>query len=501
MTFTRKIRKGKNVYVYRVTNHRVKGTNMVKQDAVYQGKETTVDGKTVIKEPRSGMRVRRVLESAPYIMYRYAEDFGIMDDFIPALTSLTDLREAARRIVELAAMAMFDSSGSIELHTGITDGSVKEDRDLIDFIGSENPHVAAILQRSMSERIVKSFGSSGIVYDLSAIKYYGSENMLSEYGHYYHSNGENKEINFVMAVTRDSGIPVHHRIMPGNIVSVSTVSNLVNELRDFGIHTVMIVMDRGFYSGSNMDELRDYSIIGAIPGTLSIYSDLIRRSSGIESSRNYMQYGKDTVFHKEFLVDKVRYIVYYSARRRAESIDSFYSVLAETENRINSMKSVKFQSRDDMIRTVTESVKGMGKYMALKFPASSFTYSLKHKAIQSHTSRMGFFVLFTNTKIGAEEILRIYREKDVVEKAFMRSKSVIEPLYAHTERGTRAKVFLSILGYAIIAMIARRCGLTYNKTMETMSGIREVVYANGSHSTVELTKDQKSLLEKLSIEL
>ena len=41
------------------------------------------------------------------------------------------------------------------------------------------------------------------------------------------------------------------------------------------------------------------------------------------------------------------------------------------------------------------------------------------------------------------------RGKDVVEKAFMRSKSVMEPLYAHTERGTRARVFLSILGYAI----------------------------------------------------
>jgi hypothetical protein len=34
-----------------------------------------------------------------------------------------------------------------------------------------------------------------------------------------------------------------------------------------------------------------------------------------------------------------------------------------------------------------------------------------------------------------------------------------------------------------------------------MKGIKEVVYINGTHSTVELTKDQKMLLEKLSIEL
>ncbi len=77
----------------------------------------------------------------------------------------------------------------------------------------------------------------------------------------------------------------------------------------------------------------------------------------------------------------------------------------------------------------------------------------------------------------------------------------MEPLYAHTDEGPRAKVFHSILGYLIIAMIANRCSLTYNKAVETMKGIKEVVYINLSQNTVELTKEQKTLLEKLSIEL
>ncbi len=34
------------------------------------------------------------------------------------------------------------------------------------------------------------------------------------------------EINFVMAVTGNAGVPVHHRIKPGNIVYVSTVETL-----------------------------------------------------------------------------------------------------------------------------------------------------------------------------------------------------------------------------------------------------------------------------------
>ena len=62
-------------------------------------------------------------------------------------------------------------------------------------------------------------------------------------------------------------------------------------------------------------------------------------------------------------------------------------------------------------------------------------------------------------------------------------------------------MFLSILGYSIMAMIASKSGMTYQQAEKIISGIKEVVYTTGSHSVVELTKDQRELLEKISIEL
>ena len=133
----------------------------------------------------------------------------------------------------------------------------------------------------------------------------------------------------------------------------------------------------------------------------------------------------------------------------------------------------------------------MGRYFEIQYSGSAFSYRLKHNAIQARTNRMGFFFLFTNTILCANDVLKIYRQKDVVEKAFMHSKQDIEPLYARLEWGKRARVSLSILGYSIIAMIASRRGLTYAETEKIMSGIWGVVYTNGSHSPVELTKEQK----------
>ena len=60
----------------------------------------------------------------------------------------------------------------------------------------------------------------------------------------------------------------------------------------------------------------------------------------------------------------------------------------------------------------------MLKYIEIIPSGKAFRYRLKHNAIQARTNKMGFFVLFTNTRMSAEDILRIYMQKDVVEKAF-----------------------------------------------------------------------------------
>ena len=501
MTYTRKITRGRNVYLYRVTSFRDRETGKVRQRAEYLGKEILKDKVKIIQKPGNRISVRRVLESAPYILYRHAEDFGISDDFITAIQGLTNMREAARRIIMMAASAVAGTSGSIELHTGIREGTVKENRDLVEFLGSQDPDVISILELAISGRIVKAYGSRGIVYDLSAVRYIGSENDLAMYGHYYHTNGGNKEINFVLAVTRTGGIPVHHRIMPGNIVSVGTIPSFARELRNLGIRVILIVMDCGFYSAQNIRDLGGYSLIGAIPASLNIFLELLAKSRDIENSRNYIQYRDEMVFHMEYRVDSIRYIVYFSSRGRAERIQAFYSGLSDAEMDLKELQARAFDSEQDMMHTATSAAGRMSRYFELKASGSSFTYRLKHNAIQARTNRMGFFVLFTSTMMGADEILRIYREKDVVEKAFMHSKPGMEPLYARTERGTRARIFLSILGYSMMRMIAHRCELSYAETERILSGIREVVYSNGSHASAELTKEQKSLLEKLSIEL
>ncbi|MGC8618820.1 MAG: hypothetical protein ACP5UZ_08860, partial [Thermoplasmata archaeon] len=99
-----------------------------------------------------------------------------------------------------------------------------------------------------------------------------------------------------------------------------------------------------------------------------------------------------------------------------------------------------------------------------------FSYELRHKVIQRKTNRFGYTVLITNTSIAANELLRrIYREKDAVEKAFSHLKPHLESFFSRTEEGTRARLFLTVLGYTMVAIIAEKCGISYNQVLKTIS--------------------------------
>ena len=503
MTYIRKKVQGDNVYLYRVRSYRDPETKMVRQETVYMGREIDENGKKALRPPVDRKSVRRVLDSGPYILYRIAEDQGFIRQYEDVLSNLTMIKHAAKKIIILAAESVLGPCHSAYIRTSIPELSNKEIRDVVDLVGRKDPDTIGMLERSMASTIVEKFGSSGLVYDLSAIRYYGTENDLAKYGHYYHSNGENREINFVLAVTRKGGIPVHHRPMAGSIPSVSTIRGFTGGLKDFGISTILIVMDRGFYSSDNMKELKDYSVIGALPSTVGIHGSMIQESKDIENSKNYFQYHDETIFIGEKRLGGIRYIIFFSPRLRTRKLESFYNKLSVLETILKDLKESKFGTPADMARSVEKELTGFRKIVEITYEkdAMKFSYILKHNAIQRRTNRFGYTILITNTQIPAPDVLRIYRDKDRVEKAFSHLKPHLEPFFSRSEEGTRARLFLAVLGYTMVAIIASVCGLTYNQTLETLSGMREVVYSTGTHAHVEYTKEQRELLEKLKLEL
>ncbi len=73
--------------------------------------------------------------------------------------------------------------------------------------------------------------------------------------------GKNKEddrlpqINLALLFGHDSNLPFYYRKLPGNITDVTTVKNLLRDMDFLKHRKIRLVMDRGFYSESNVNEL------------------------------------------------------------------------------------------------------------------------------------------------------------------------------------------------------------------------------------------------------
>ena len=58
----------------------------------------------------------------------------------------------------------------------------------------------------------------------------------------------------------------------------------------------------------------------------------------------------------------------------------------------------------------------------------------------------------------------------------MHSTPSMQPLYARIETKTKTGIFLTIPGYAIMAMTSSKSKLTFQQIEKIISGIKEVVY-------------------------
>ena len=119
MTYIRRQIKNGHTYLSRVRSYRDKGTGKVKQEVTYIGKEIEKNGEKTLIPPVDRRTVRRVLESAAYIMYLEALENGFLANYEDALLGITNIKDAAKKILMLAAETIAGPDHSIHLHAGI----------------------------------------------------------------------------------------------------------------------------------------------------------------------------------------------------------------------------------------------------------------------------------------------------------------------------------------------------------------------------------------------
>ena len=391
---------------------------------------------------------------------------------------------------------------------------------------SHEPDLAASLTSQRISEILSSIGTDAkqtflaqwmkktleddyICYDITSISSYSELNEYIKYG--YNRDGEKlPQLNLAMLFGQKSALPVYYHRVPGSITDVSMLHNLILTFKKLDVKRLHFVMDKGFYSKKNLDELvehRDHFTIGVplsnkwLQQAIDEIRDTIHGPAGYRKLDDKILYVHSRLYPWGEKNHRCYLHLYYNAKSHAKDVDMFNGELLEYKQELESGKPLKEHQKayDDF-------------FIQKKTPKRGLQVSYNTEAISQHISRYaGFQGLLSNGIKDPIDAMRVYRDKDAVEKCFddLKNSLDMKRLRMHQSSTVYGRLFIQFIALILISALRqkmRTSGLiekyTIHELLREMETIVKVQYSGRyGHILTEVTKVQRDILKVLDVQL
>ena len=301
-------------------------------------------------------------------------------------------------------------------------------------------------------------------YDITSISSYSECLKQVRYG----MNREHDplpQLNLALLFGQESNLPFYYRKLPGNITDVKTVKNMLADLDFLGLNKVHLVMDRGFYSAENINSLykeHHKFLIGAMTSLRYVRDQIDAVRDSIREWNNYNE--RHEVFatmvplkweysqERPYKGDKIKserrmYLhLYYNGERAAEQERRFTTLL------------LKLQKELQNNERKPENAKLYEKYFEVhETPVRGVKVVARQKAIDETKKNYGFFALISNQVKDPVEALDIYRNKDLVEKAFgnLKERLSLRRLLVSSDQSLDGKLFVQFIALIFLSYVKK----------------------------------------------
>ncbi len=302
-------------------------------------------------------------------------------------------------------------------------------------------------------------------YDSTSISSYSKQLKQVRYG-------KNKDydplpqINLLLVFGENSNLPFYYRKLAGNIPDVKTVTELVKELDVLGYSKVKLVMDRGFYSAENINALykKHYKFILAANTSLSYAKSIIKKIGHeihnfdafnekyglyIHSETIAWDYTQDRPYKGDTITgDRRMYLhLYLSLDKAAEDEANFNCKMLRLRNELQEGKKVP------------EHEKLYKKYFEVKeTPVRGVQVIPKQSVMDEARQLYGYFVLLSNEVKDPITALELYKNRDVVEKAFGNIKERLnyKRMLVSSDSSLEGKLFVAFIALIYLSYIKKQ---------------------------------------------
>jgi transposase len=355
-----------------------------------------------------------------------------------------------------------------------------------------------------------------LAYDSTSISSYSKSLRQVRYG----KNKDHEhlaQINLTLLFGQQSRLPFYYRKLAGNIPDVKTLRKLLSDMNTLGYEKIKVILDRGFYSAANINDLYKYHLkfliaakisLKLVQTNLDIVRDTMRSwnhysqayqlyAHSMPVTWNYVQkrpYKGDTIKSKR----RMYLHLYFCPERALEDEKAFNNRLAA------------WQEELETGQRHPDHEKQYAKYFEIKTtPVRGTKVIAKEDALRAAKHNYGYFVLISNEVKDAIKALEIYRNKDLVEKAFnnLKERLNLRRLAVSSEQSLDGKLFVQFIALIYLSYITRNMQqnkLFKNYTMQEVLDELDVIECfemPGQQLQVgETTKRQMELYVKMGVE-
>lgn len=284
--------------------------------------------------------------------------------------------------------------------------------------------------------------------------------------------GKNKDheplaqINLSLLFGQQSRLPFYYRKLSGNIPDVKTLRKLLVDMNTLGYEKIKVVLDRGFFSAANINDLYKNHLKFLIAAKLSLklvqtHLDTVRDTMRTWTSYNqtyqlYMHslpvtwnYSQDRPNKGDTIkADRRLYLhLYYSPERALEDEKAFNNWLTVLQGELeNGQRRLDHETQ-------------YSKFFDVKnTPVRGVKVIAKEEALAEAKRNYGYFCLLSNEIKDAAEALAVYRNKDLVEKAFdnLKERLNLRRLAVSSEQSLDGKLFVQFISLIFLSFITRK---------------------------------------------
>ena len=497
-------------YAYEITPYYDKKTKQIRQKSKYLGK--LVDGE-----------IKRINMSLPVNAFDYGDIVpliniieeltinNILKELLPENKSNLLLTIAINRLVNPVSMdnikTWYERTYLHELYGNKLPLSSSSLSTFLEKLGSSN------INMEFCSKFIKRFKKGGaLVYDVTSLSSYSKLMDLLEYGYNRDSDGL-PQINLSVAVHKEQGLPIYYDIYPGSITDTSILHNTIEKLATFDIDDVALILDKGFFSETNLNDLRDAKLQFMLPATFKnkcIKALVTLMKKDIEKGKHLQKYNGNILFVKEANITLGQYshnvYVFFDPKRESDERIKLYHRLHSVIETLEHRKLRKWEKPTKVFEDIVGEFK---QYMSWRVEDNTYKIKIKEKAVAQRLNRMGFTIMFYSGEYSWNEVWGWYHERDIVEKVFLFAKNYLETVPFNAQKTEVAKGLI-LVGF--IALILRFKLLRMMKDTDLnkhysipkllleLSKIKRIKLKDGQYIISEISKKQREIIKALKID-